>query len=54
VVTLFGPTDPAIWGPVGPHVVVVEAPGQQLAELSIERVRQAVERAQATRRGPLA
>jgi len=54
VVALFGPTDPAIWGPVGPHVVVVEAPGRQLTELSIERVRQAIERAGATRCGPLA
>ncbi len=36
---LFGPTDPAIWAPLGNHVQVLRAPLGNLAELSVEAVR---------------
>ncbi|MBM4060407.1 MAG: glycosyltransferase family 9 protein [Planctomycetes bacterium] len=32
-VALFGPSDPAVWAPVGAHVRVLEAPGRDLAAL---------------------
>jgi len=35
---LFGPTDPAIWGPAGEHVSSLAAPGERMEELSIEDV----------------
>ena len=35
---LFGPTDPALWAPVGPRVATLRAPSGSLAELDLERV----------------
>ncbi len=35
---IFGPTDPAIWAPQGPHVRVIRAPGGNLAALSAAEV----------------
>lgn len=37
-VAIFGPTDPAIWGPRGARVALVRAPEGRLAELSADRV----------------
>lgn len=39
---LFGPTDPAVWAPANPGVTVLQIPYGQLADLSVEEVRQAV------------
>jgi hypothetical protein len=44
-VALFGPTDPGVWGPVGPAVEVVRAAGERLGGLSERPVRAAVGRA---------
>jgi ADP-heptose:LPS heptosyltransferase len=35
---LFGPTDPAIWAPVGPRVRVIAAPSPAMAALPVEAV----------------
>jgi glycosyl transferase family 9 (putative heptosyltransferase) len=35
---LFGPTDPAVWAPVGPRVRVVRAPEGRIETLSVEAV----------------
>jgi hypothetical protein len=35
---LFGPTDPRVWAPVGPHARVIEAPGGNLADLSVDSI----------------
>ncbi len=35
---LFGPTDPAVWAPAGPHVRILPAPGGHLGALSVEAV----------------
>lgn len=43
VVALFGPTDPAVWGPRGAQVQVVRA--RRMEDITIEAVRQAMERA---------
>ena len=32
---LFGPTDPAVWAPLGSHVRVIQAPGGDLARLTV-------------------
>ena len=45
---IFGPTDAAVWAPVGPHVTVVAAPGGDLAALDAGEVL-AVQRARCTR-----
>jgi heptosyltransferase-2 len=37
-VALFGPTDPALWAPLGPQVHVMKAPGTSLGTLSIDDV----------------
>lgn len=37
-VAIFGPTDPAIWGPRGKRVELLRAPEGNLAELSADRV----------------
>jgi ADP-heptose:LPS heptosyltransferase len=37
-VTIFGPTDPAVWAPQGAHVTVIRAPGGDLQELSVQDV----------------
>jgi heptosyltransferase-2 len=38
---LFGPTDPAIWAPVGPRATSLRAPGGALAHLGVEEVAEA-------------
>jgi ADP-heptose:LPS heptosyltransferase len=35
---LFGPTDPALWAPVGPRVATLRAPGGSLAALGVDEV----------------
>ncbi|HLA79426.1 MAG TPA: glycosyltransferase family 9 protein [Vicinamibacteria bacterium] len=35
---LFGPTDPAVWGPVGPRVATLRSPTRSMADLSVEEV----------------
>ena len=35
---LFGPTDPALWAPVGPRVATLRAPSASLAALDLEAV----------------
>jgi heptosyltransferase-3 len=39
VCALYGPTDPAVWAPVGARVRCVRAPNGSLAELAVETVR---------------
>jgi ADP-heptose:LPS heptosyltransferase len=46
VLALFGPSDPAVWAPLGRRVQVLRAPDQSLAALSVEEV---VARARAMR-----
>jgi heptosyltransferase-2 len=46
VLALFGPTDPATWGPVGRRVQVMRAPDQLLDDLAVDEV---VARARALR-----
>lgn len=38
VLSLFGPTDPAVWSPLGPHVRVLRAPDGDFARLPAESV----------------
>jgi heptosyltransferase-2 len=40
--TLFGPTDPELWAPVGPRVRVLRAPRGQMEALSVDEVLSAV------------
>ena len=35
---LFGPTDPAVWAPAGPHAKVLAAPGGDLGRLTVDDV----------------
>jgi hypothetical protein len=35
---LYGPTDPALWAPVGPRVLTLRAPGGSLAKLDLDDV----------------
>jgi heptosyltransferase-2 len=39
---LFGPTDPAVWAPVGPRVRVLRAPRGQMEGLAVDEVLSAV------------
>jgi heptosyltransferase-3 len=41
VLALFGPTDPAQWAPVGPHVKVLRAVDGNMDSLELEKVEQA-------------
>lgn len=43
-VVLFGPSDPSVWAPVGPHVHVVRGPGE-MAGLAVGPVLEAWQRA---------
>ena len=36
--TLFGPTDPALWAPLGSSVAAVRAPGGDLPALTVDTV----------------
>jgi heptosyltransferase III len=36
--TVFGPTDPALWAPVGRSVATVRAPGGALSALAVDAV----------------
>jgi len=38
VVALFGPTDPAVWAPRGPHVEVVRSPDGRMESITVEAV----------------
>jgi hypothetical protein len=38
VLALFGPTDPAVWAPVGRRVQVLRAPNQLMEDLSVDEV----------------
>jgi len=40
-IALFGPTDPAIWAPTGPHVTVLRAPRGDLSLLGVADVARA-------------
>lgn len=42
VVALFGPSDADRWGPRGPNVTLLRAPGGDLAALALERVLEAL------------
>jgi heptosyltransferase-3 len=37
-IALFGPTDPALWSPVGPRVSVLRSPTETMAALVLEDV----------------
>jgi hypothetical protein len=41
-VALFGPTDPAVWSPVGPRVIVVRGPAGGMDGIAVETVAAAV------------
>ncbi len=43
--TLFGPTDPAVWAPLGPSASVLRATGGDLAGLAVDSVVEAARRA---------
>ena len=42
-ISLFGPTDPTLWRPLGPRSTVIEAPGGSMESLAVEEVLGAVE-----------
>ena len=44
-VLLFGPTDPAIWAPVGERLMALAAPQRDLRLLAVDSVLEAIERA---------
>jgi ADP-heptose:LPS heptosyltransferase len=37
-VALFGPSDPAIWGPRGPHVTIIRSPDARMSSLAVTTV----------------
>jgi heptosyltransferase-3 len=39
---LFGPSDPVVWGPLGPRVKTVRAPAAAMDRLSPRRVKDAL------------
>lgn len=42
-ISLFGPTDPSLWRPLGPRSTVIEAPGAHMESLAVEEVLRSVE-----------
>jgi heptosyltransferase-3 len=36
--SLFGPTAPEVWSPLGPRVVTLRAPGGAMSEISVDEV----------------
>jgi heptosyltransferase-3 len=36
--SLFGPTTPEVWSPLGPRVVTLRAPGGAMSEISVDEV----------------
>lgn len=44
VVSLFGPTDAAVWAPVGPRVEVVKSPNGEMSGVEVEAVWGALDR----------
>ena len=49
---LFGPTDPALWAPVGPRVKTLSTPGGSLALLELEAVLAAARALRSAASGP--
>jgi ADP-heptose:LPS heptosyltransferase len=49
---LFGPTDPALWAPVGPRVKTLRAPGGSLVDLELEAVLAAARALRSAASGP--
>lgn len=49
---LFGPTDPAVWAPVGPRVLALRAPSGSLEALGVEEARRAAARLTSGASGP--
>ena len=49
---LFGPTDPALWAPVGPRAVVLRAPDGSLDGLAVADVVAAARRLRSAAGGP--
>jgi heptosyltransferase-3 len=41
-VALFGPTDPAVWSPVGPRVTIVRSPSDRIDGIAVDTVLAAV------------
>jgi len=41
---LFGPTDPAIWAPVGPNVTVLRAPSHEVQSIAVDDVERELRR----------
>ena len=42
-ISLFGPTDPSLWRPLGPRSTVIRAPGSSMESLAVEEVLRSVE-----------
>jgi heptosyltransferase-3 len=49
---LFGPTDPALWAPVGPRVKTLRDPGGSLVDLEVEQVLAAARALKSAASGP--
>lgn len=47
-IALFGPTDPNLWGPRGAHVTILRSSTPHIADLALDDVWRAVERASAS------
>jgi ADP-heptose:LPS heptosyltransferase len=43
-VALFGPTDPALWTPLGTRIVALQSPTGRMEDLSLETVITAIQR----------
>lgn len=42
MVALFGPTEPALWGPRGPHVTILRKADAQMTSIPVDEVEQAL------------